>query len=141
MAESAIPPATRQAFLETAYHVFASAPFALRVGEHSEPLAALHRAHGVAASAFVTACNPCSQDLGAVANAPRMAALRAELQAAGVPFLEGEGVHPSNGWPPEPSLLVLGLSRPAARALGERHGQDAIVWCGTDATPQIELLR
>jgi hypothetical protein len=141
MAESAIPPATRQAFVETAYHVFAPARFALRIGERSEALDALQRAHGVAASAFVTACNPCSQDLGAAANAPRMAALRAELRVAGVPFLDGEGVHPSNGWPPEPSLLALGLSRDAARALGERHGQDAIVWCGADAVPQIELLR
>lgn len=141
MAESAIPPATRQAFLATAYHVFAPAPFALRIGERSDPLAALHRAHGVVASAYVTACNPCSQDLGAAANAPRMAALRAELLAAGVAFVDGEGVHPSNGWPPEPSLLVLGLTRAAARALGVRHGQDAIVWCDADAIPQIELLR
>ncbi|MBM3973885.1 MAG: DUF3293 domain-containing protein [Planctomycetes bacterium] len=141
MVESAIPPATRQAFLETAYHVVAPAPFALRIGERSEPLAALHRAHGVVASAFVTACNPRSQDLGAAANAPRMAALRAELQAVGVAFLEGDGVHPSNGWPPESSLLALGLPRAAARALGQRHGQDAVVWCDTDAVPQIELLR
>lgn len=141
MAESAIPPATRRAFHETSYHVFAPAPFALRIGERSEALAALQRAHGVAASAFVTACNPASTDLGAVANAPRMAALRSELAAAGVAFVEGEGRHPSNGWPPEPSLLALGLSRANARALGARHGQDAIVWCGADAVPQLELLR
>lgn len=141
MSASAIPAATIQAFRETSYCVDAEPPFALRIGEPSAALAALHRARGVAGSAFVTACNPASVDIGAAANAPRMAQLRADLQAAGIAWIDGEGRHPANGWPPEPSVLALGIGREAARALAARHGQDAFVWCGEDCVPALELLR
>lgn len=136
-----IPAVTLLAFRTTNYCVAAAAPFVLRIDAPSEELAALHAAAGVSCSAFVTACNPGSVDLGAAANAPRMAALLAELRAAGVAFVPGEGRHPDNGWPPEPSVLALGLGREPARALGARHGQDAVVWCGPDAVPRLELLR
>jgi hypothetical protein len=136
-----IDPKTLAAFRATHYCVAAEPPIVLRIDEPNARLAALHAVHGVACSAFVTACNPGSIDVGAAQNAPRMAALHAELRAAGVPFVPGEGRHPSNGWPPEASVLALGLDRAAARALGSRHGQDAIVWCGADAVPRLELLR
>lgn len=139
--ETRIPAAILQAFATTHYCVAAASSFTLRIDVPSPELAALHAATGVSCSAFVTACNPGSVDFGAAANAPRMAALLAELRAAGVAFMPGEGRHPDNGWPPEPSVLALGLGREAARALGARHGQDAIVWCGPDAVPRIERLR
>jgi hypothetical protein len=138
---STIPAATLQAFRETRYGVDASTPFELRIGERSAALVELHRARGVAGSAFVTACNPGSVDIGTAANAPRMAQLRAELQAAGIPWIDGAGRHPANGWPPEPSVLALGIDRAAARALAARHGQDAFVWCGADSVPELDLLR
>jgi hypothetical protein len=51
------------------------------------------------------------------------------------------GQHPSNKWPGEEIFLVLGLYFEAAKALGERFGQNAIVWCGIDAVPQLIVLR
>jgi len=63
------------------------------------------------------------------------------LRLRSLPFIERVGQHPSNRWAPEPSFLVLGLSLEAAKALGSRHEQNAIVWCGIDATPQLVLLR
>ncbi|MCA3008421.1 MAG: DUF3293 domain-containing protein [Phycisphaerales bacterium] len=140
MATTRIPVATVAAFRATHYTVDAEPPFVLCIDEPNAALAALHAARGVACSAFVTACNPHCLDLGVAANAPRTAALLAELRAAGVAFVPGAGRHPSNGWPPEPSVLALGLDRAAARALGVRHGQAAIVWCGPDAVPRLELL-
>lgn len=141
MPEPSLDAATLRAFHETHYAVDGDPPFALRIGERSDALAALHAVRGVACSAYVTACNPRCVDLGAAANAPRMAALRDELRAGGWQWLEGHGRHPTNGWPPEPSLLVLGLPLAAARDLAARHGQDAFVACGADATPRLERLR
>ena len=56
-------------------------------------------------------------------------------------YHEGMGEHPSGQWPGEPSFLILGLPLDAAKQLGARHEQNAIVWCGTDAVPQLILLR
>ena len=56
-------------------------------------------------------------------------------------FVAGIGQHPSNQWPGEPSYLVFGLTLEAAKTLGTRLEQNAIVWNGSDGTPQLILLR
>jgi hypothetical protein len=109
-----------QTYRETDYRVFASPPFTLRVGQRSAELAAAHRRHGVAHSAYVTACNPFSQALDHAANAARHASLGRQLAERGLPAIEGLGKHPNprQPWPGEPSYLVLGLDLAAAMALG-----------------------
>lgn len=139
--DSSIPRDTIQAYLETHYQVFGGAPATLQIGRFNPALSALHDAHHVACSAFITACNPFSQNLDPQANAARQEALVRDLEALGLAFIEGIGKHPSNTWPGEASLLVLGATLDAAKALGEKHGQNAIVWCGADAVPQLILLR
>jgi Protein of unknown function (DUF3293) len=49
--------------------------------------------------------------------------------------------HPSGAWPPELSFFALGISERAARDLGRRFDQDAVVWAGADAVPRLLLLR
>jgi hypothetical protein len=138
---SGIDPATLAAYRETEYHVHGESPCTLRVGEPSSALAALHARHGVSTSGFVTACNPRSEQRSAAENAARQQRLEHELAAAGIPFVRGEGRHPDNGWPPEPSLLVLGLTLDDAEALGRRWQQNAMLHCGADAVPRLVLLR
>ena len=41
----------------------------------------------------------------------------------------------------EPSIFAVGLPLEDARRLGDAFGQDAIVWVGSDAVPQLVLLR
>jgi len=41
----------------------------------------------------------------------------------------------------EPSLLVFGLPLETAGPLGKKLDQNAIVWCGGDAVPELILLR
>lgn len=113
----------------------------LHIARFNPALAALHEAHHVACSAFITACNPFSRSLDSQTNALRQAALAHELEALGLTRIEGIGKHPSNNWPGEASFLVLGVTLADAKALGEKHGQNAIVWCGADAVPQLILLR
>lgn len=128
-----------QAYRETDYRVLGETPMTLRIGEHSPALAALMARHGVAACAFITACNPRSQLLDEAENARRQQALAAELRARKLPCLAGVGEHPRGGWPDEPSFLVLGLSRQAADELGQRYQQNAVVWCAADAVPELLL--
>ncbi|WP_316152572.1 DUF3293 domain-containing protein [Cupriavidus sp. BIC8F] len=138
---SAIDAATLQAYRETHYRVLGDLPMILRVDQPSAPLAALHRALGVASSAFITAANPFSLRCDDDANARRQQALAQDVARMGLRAIEAAGEHPANGWPAEPSFLVPGLSLEDARALGERYGQNAVVWSGADAVPRLVLLR
>lgn len=136
-----ISPPTLTAYLETDYCVFAEASFALRVGTASNSLLKLYRQHGVDCAAFITACNPYSQQVEAAANAAKQAELENDLKLRGLNFIAGEGRHPAGGWPAEMSFLVLGVSRKEAMELGRRYEQNAVVWCGADAVPELVLLR
>ncbi|MEZ6037029.1 MAG: DUF3293 domain-containing protein [Planctomycetota bacterium] len=140
MSTPPLDPALLQAYRETLFEALDEHPLTLRIGEPNESLRQLHRRHDVTCSAFVTACNPRSESLPAEENDRRHADLRAELQHRGLTFFEGQGRHPSNSWPPERSLLVMGLELAAARELGGRWAQNAIVWSGADATPQLIVL-
>ena len=139
--DSVIDPQTLAAYRETDYHVDSDAPFTLRIGAASSALTALHAAHRVSGSAFITACNPLGRRLDATQNTHQQAALAAELEECGYPVLRGTGLDPTGAWPGEPSFLVLGMGLEAARSLGRQFRQNAIVWSGADATPQLILLR
>lgn len=138
---SLIEPATLRAYRETHYRVHVEPPVTLRIGRPCPALAHLHRRHRASCSAFVTACNPFGRPLDEAANGSRMVALARELAERSLDSLEAIGEHPSNGWPAEPSLLVLGLEREATRALGERLDQNAVLWIGDEAVPELILLR
>jgi hypothetical protein len=138
---STIASAPLQAYRETDYHVDADPPFTLRVGRPCPELVLAHRRHRVECSAFLTACNPFSRMLDDAENAQRLQALRDELSRRSLAFDEGAGQHPNNGWPPEPSVLVYGLELQAARTLGQRFEQNALLWCGSDGVPGLVVLR
>ncbi len=139
--ESKLPPALIQAYCETEYRVFAETPFALTVGIASLELIALYQAHKVASAAFITAFNPFSQELTAEENHRRQAELAKELTRRSLEFVEGVGQHPSGDWPGEPSFLAFGLELEAAKSLGKAFEQNAIVWCGSEAVPNLVLLK
>ena len=139
--DSVIAQSSIQAYLHTNYHVHGAMPLTLNIGVANAGLAALHKTHSVESSAYVTACNPYSQAQDDSANDAQQAVLARELQQNGLTYINGIGQHPTNGWSGEQSFLVLGLSHEDARMLGARHGQNAIVWCGLDAVPELVLLR
>jgi uncharacterized protein len=93
--------------------------FTLKIGRRSAPLDALLEAQGAASAAFVTA------------------AIEAELAH---PFCRGESRDPAGRWPAEPSLLVLGIARGEAEALGRAHRQNAIVFADKGGAPELVLL-
>lgn len=138
---SVIDPRTIQAYLETEYRAHGEPGFTLRVGQASADLLSAHKRQKADCSAFLTACNPFSQILVDEANAERHAALGREISQRSLASIEGIGQHPSNQWPGEASHLIFGLTLEAAKALGTRLEQNAIVWAGGDAVPQLILLR
>jgi len=107
-----------------------------RVGRPSAGLDRLLAAAGAATAAFVTAANPRSEPRPASEN---LAALRRMRNSLEHPFLRGEGRSADRRWR-EPSLLVLGIARRDAEALGRAYGQNAIVFVEKGRGPELVLL-
>ena len=68
-------------------------------------------------------------------------ALAQDVAEMGLRSIAAAGEHPANGWPAEPSFLVPGLPLEDARLLGEKFGQNAVVWSGANGVPRLVLLR
>jgi Protein of unknown function (DUF3293) len=143
---TALPLPLVEAFLETEYRVAVSPdfgvvmPFVLRVGQPSEPLLQLFDDTGAQGACFITAFNPYVEVTSAEENSALQEQLQITLRQHEVKFLRGQGQHPTNNWPPEPSVLCLGLTLDAAKRLGMRFQQNALLWCGADALPYLVLL-
>ncbi len=138
---SLIPPDTIQAYRETDYRVVSEPPLELRINEFNKSLAALYKVNRANCCCYITAYNPLSHIISDASNADRQSQLATDIQNRGLIFFEGMGKHPSGEWPGEPSFLVLGIALEAAKSLGNKYEQNAIVWCGSDAVPQLILLR
>ena len=142
MTDSLIPDDLVDAYKKTNYIVLSEGQgFTLRVDEYSSQLAELHTRHHVSTSAFMTACNPCSEIYTLEQNASRQNDLERDLMSLGCVIIPGIGQDPEQLRPGEPSFLALGVSRFDACELGKKYGQNAIVFSGLDAVPRLVLLR
>jgi hypothetical protein len=139
--ESLISPETIQAYLETEFRVFVSDVVVLKIAKKNEDLVGLFKGHRSEACAFITAYNPLGEFLSAEQNSDMQKQLEEEIKFRGLAYIAGEGKHPVGDWPGEPSYLVFDLSLEAAKTLGRKFNQNAIVWCDLDAVPQLILLR
>ena len=113
----------------------------LTIGQRSERLAALFAGNAVTCGAFLTAYNPQGTIQSDAANAQGHAELASKLQELGLQAIEGSGSEEGTEWPAEKSYFALGLALEPAKAIGTHFDQDAIVWVGPDAVPQLILLR
>jgi hypothetical protein len=143
MAETTqIHPDKLRAYLATDYRLgYTPHDIVLTIGQRSERLAALFAGSGVNCGAFLTAYNPQGSAQPDAANEQGHAELGGKLQALGLKAIEGSGSEVGSDWPSEKSFFALGLSLKAAKAIGTHFDQDAIVWVGPDAVPQLILLR
>ena len=138
---SALPVEMIAAYEAAEYHVVAEPAFVLRIGQPSSELARLMAEKAMPSAAFITACNPHGQLLGAADNTARTNALGAELERFAPLVLPARGVDPSWRWMDEPGFLALGCPPAIIEALGRRHRQNGVVLCGEDAVPRLVLLR
>lgn len=132
-------PELERAYRNTTYIVdVPDGAMAIRIGERCPRLDALLAKHGTSCWALVTAWNPRSEQLSNKNNELRNKSLCAELRQRGYAALKGRGQADAGDWPPEESLLVLGMVAADAVALGARYGQHAVV---TGVAGECAVLR
>lgn len=142
MFSTIVSPDKIAAYRATAYRVEAAEPpFVLRIGEASPALQQLYASTGYDCALFITAFNPYGHARDEAANEDAHRALGHRLAALTRHVFEGAGGDTLGDWPAEKSFLALGIVRDVARHLGGAAEQDAIVWCGVDAVPELLLLR
>ena len=131
-----------RAYLATDYRLgHTDQDIVLTIGKHSQRLAALFSDSGINCGAFLTAYNPRGTVQADEANDQAHEQLAVKLQELRVQAIEGSGSEEGTEWPAEKSYFALGLALEPAKAIGAHFDQDAIVWVGPDAVPQLILLR
>lgn len=127
MSASVVVASLVRAYRETHSRVHDAEPSTLRVDHPCQALATAPGRHRTDRSAFLTACNPVSKDVGEPVNARRHAAFQRDLVRCGLALIARAGEHPTNGWPPEPRFLGFGLTREDAETEGRKWKQNAIL--------------
>jgi hypothetical protein len=124
-----VDPELEAAYRSTTYSVIVPgrAPISIRCGARCLPLDLLLAESRATDWAFITACNPRSANLDDEANAERMMRLELIVRGRGLACFHGEGQADDGDWPPEPSLLVLGMPEADALTLARQFEQHAIV--------------
>ena len=141
-AASIVPSEKLIAYLATNYCLgYNPEEVVLNIGKHSTSLAELFTEHRVACGAFITAYNPEGTQQSDEANAQDHAALLQRVVELGHAFIEGSGSDATGVWPAERSVFAYGMDKASACMVGRQFRQDAIVWVGADAVPQLVLLR
>ena len=141
MSVTCLPESLISAYRATRYRVFTSPDFELAVGQPSSALADLYRTHAVNSAAFLTAWNPEGNLQNESANREAFARLQERVTPLSVKVISGFGEDPDGAWAGEESLLALGLGRETSCEIGAEFRQNAIVWAGADAVPELILLR
>jgi hypothetical protein len=140
MTDTAIAADKVAAYRATQYRIGDPEPFTLSIGTKSDALQQLYRKTGQTCGVFITAFNPFGQAQSAEANRAAHFGLGEHLRTLSPHVIEGAG-YPADDWAPELSYFALGIDEVAARDLGRRFDQDAVVWAGADAVPRLLLLR
>ena len=140
MTDTAIAADKIAAYRATQYRIGDPEAFTLSIGAKSDALLQLYRKTGQDCGLFITAFNPFGQAQSAEANQAAHFLLGEDLRALSRHVIEGAG-YPADDWAPELSYFALGIDEVAARDLGRRFDQDAVVWAGADAVPKLLLLR
>lgn len=135
------PPKLEDAYLNTSYWVEGvKKPFKIRVGKSNSQLENLLNAYDASSWAYITAFNPGSIPLTGEENERRHAELLQQAQSLGCQTISGHGVGDEGTWPPEKSLLILGINRNRAYELGNFFGQNAIIFGERGGLPTLLMI-
>ena len=116
-------------------------PLEIRIGQRCPPLDELLTGQGVSTWAYVTAFNPASNLLSEQDNIERQRQLGRLVSSQGYLSYSGEGIAENSRWPPEASLLILGIQRADAVQLAQKFGQLAIVCGAVGHAAELVLCR
>ncbi|NTV70496.1 MAG: DUF3293 domain-containing protein [Azonexaceae bacterium] len=129
------------AYKATTYRVFLpGGSCELRIGQPSETLRCWLETAGSGEFALITAYNPGGQQVDEAINAERQSQLECELLEGNYEPYAAQHEPDVEGWPTEESCFVPDISREDACALAADFGQNAVVFGGVDAVPQLVWL-
>ena len=140
-----ISPELLEAYLRTDYRVYTPNDRGkevkiLKVDQPSEILAQALKMHNATRSAFLTACNPRSEELDESRNRQQMQQLKEEIKGRW-PRYDAEGADPSGEWRSEPSFLIIGIEIEDAVRLARKYHQNAFLHsdylCDREAIPRL----
>jgi hypothetical protein len=135
----ALKPELLDAYLKAHFVVFGTPDFTLRIGKPCARLDALLDAEGAAGAAFITAANPHSKRRSDAENHAAFLSFNAAMSKTPYACRPGVGRDPSASWA-EASLLIIGIPRAKAEALGRSLGQNAIVYAKKGKAPELAVL-
>jgi len=110
------------------------------VGEPSAGLDELMDDAGVSRAAFVTPANRHGRRQSAQENAEAFLRMNTLLAPTRYRRYAAEGRDPKGEWPPEPGMLIAGMPRAEAEALGRALEQNAIVFAERGSPPELVVL-
>ena len=138
---SEIPKILTEAYEATDFQVLEPTEFTLNIGRFSDELKLLYSITNTSCAGFLTAWNPYSVETSDHENEDANLALMKKIVSIGLVPKKGLGKDPFGEWRVEESVFVLGLDFDTTNALGREFQQNAAVWAGPDAVPQLLLLR
>ena len=133
-------PHLAEAYRRALYVVYGAPDLVIRIGERNAVLDALLDEDGADTAAHLTAANPNGELQDETANDLSCAALHQALADAGYSCYLGEGRDPAGGWPAEPSVLAVGISRREATVIGRSYEQNAIVFIERASAAELVVL-
>ena len=125
------------AYANTSYRLLERADIVLRVGKFNPELLNLFDEFETKTAAFVTAWNPFSNPLPMAENQKHNQKLLFWIQEHGLTCFEGVGEGDDGRWPGEESYLIIGIDRTQALELGKLFNQNAVIWVGSSAVPEL----
>jgi len=139
-----LDPDLRAAYERAEYVVYASPGVQFRIGEPSDVIEAMMAMNRVRTAAFVSSAT--NRGVASAENERRLAdfLLKNQLDGPHVTVkyrvYQGEGRDPQGAWKAEPSVLIMGIARAEAEALGRRLEQNAIVFIERGGAPELVVL-
>ena len=122
------------------YYIEAIPPFILKIGIFSYELSKIYETSHQTKAGLISASNPRSKKLPNEINKERNKNLEEMIQEKGLNYIYGEGKCGQDDWDGEESFLILGIDQKQAMIFGKAFDQNAIVWCGKNAIPELILL-
>ena len=142
MVNTEVAPDKIAAYHSTHYRIGSgTAIITLQIGEYAPKLQIVFQNSNHLCGVVITAYNPFGETRDHDTNLAAHKRLGEHLYALAPVVMEAEGADPTGMWPPEPSFFALGIDRNTARLLGTQYRQDAVVWVGANAVPELILLR
>ena len=130
-----------EAYQQAIYEVYTDKEIIrLYIGKCNARLDRLLKKHDCQTWTLITAANPYSQPRSELENQQRHQKLIESIKPLKLATYPAVGKDKTGAWTPETSLLILGIDRFSAIALGRVFQQNAIVWGTVDKAPELLWL-